>query len=1682
MTNENDYVLVGGNFYDRAYYSQSGQLTAGVLEVKGNFTEAGYNEKDFYATNNHKTIFSGNAKQTVSFDNLVSRFNIVEIRNTSEDGVVFSTPVTIDTVIDNGCNVTFANGERAGWILESDETFEGDLFLARGTLDLNGNKLNVTGNLIHSGGTILVNGGTLEVQGDYRVQAKNGTNYAASTGVLNMTNEADTVKVLGDFVMQSNVSHSGKLTAGTLEVGGDLIQLYANYYNLNTSGTHTIVLNGAEMQTVDIDNYNQSTINSLKITNTSSEGVTIDSYIYVTGNLYNTETPVYNSEKIYMLNTAVFADNTWNHNVRFTEDWTLGNDLYIGGMAVFNDSTFDLNGHTMTVGSVNLWSTTLKINGGQLLVNGNFNFGSASSYSRGYLQMTNENDYVLVGGNFYDRAYYSQSGKLTAGVLEVKGNFTQVTASNQYNFYPTGTHKTILSGNKVQAISFASNVSQFNILEITKPINTGYKFSRTPLWNTLIEGVPDTEPPTAPENLECVRSTSSSIMMTWDKSEDNKTVIGYNIYRDGELVGETSELQYIDNDLSSHSTYVYYVTACDIDGNESKWSNVIEAETDVDEFAPTQPINLSATVHSETTVNLIWTGSSDNGTVVKYNIYRNDILIGSSNGTSYTDNTAFSGLYEYRVEAVDNDDNTSKKSEKVIVDNAAPSAPELTLGSVNDLYIRLDWTGYDNVGIVRYDVYKNNLKIKTVEVTTYIDPDITIDSNYEYYVVAYDAYGNASEKSNIATVYTGEDDEVPTITGIQPISELNSGNAVIRISAKDNRGLDKIFIEASSNNVDWTAAGMVSASKGTSETVNCAVDTTAYPDGKLYIRAYAEDIKGNIGLASDSPICEITVDNTAPAVPSGLTVNLYNSQIEVRWDLPEDEDTAYYRIYRKTDSDSKFTLIKDNYKYRNYFDTNIELDVNYTYCVSAVDSMGNESAMSSEVSGSVADDKVIPEIISIYPKNGEILETSQIVGISAKDNFRLSSLNVECRPANGEWYTVFSEENINNYAKAVQFELDTSSFTTGSYELRAYAYDTAGNISEYAVGNYTFKECTLSAPVLSATGEGWRNELSWTMGNTEDLLGYHIYRRTLTNSEFSLIASIKDNKYTDSSVIPGTVYHYYVEAFDSRNNYVKSSEVVSTPTSEDDILPLADAGCDVLGIVGETVNFSSVNSWDNHYITSYVWDFGDGTTSDYAVATHIYENEGTYDVTLTVTDSAGNSDTHTIKAYIYSNDYGYVQFKTTDTTGKILGGVNIYCEIPGVDSTDFVTDSSGNFKFIAPKGTYDVYFYKNEYLPKYVPITVTDGTTTSKVKLEQKELLDGELTVTPLDINEIAALGIDVTAPENQFVYEYKIDYKKNGVLTLTVNAMGDIIGEVNGAIQTERDGVITTVATLKGEKDRAVSVSYGGSSDPDNLGGSGEPEDPEDPEKLISGGGRRKVRLPVSVAVFNVTTELSWLKEFFDVEIAIINNADDDFYIQNSQAVLTLPDGLSLAGTDRKESLVQVMGNNGVIGSNETKSASWIVRGDKPGSYDISAEFTGTLMPLSEEVKVIFKNESPLVVHTGEGLKLDITITEGLDYWTNQFTFTNNSDRPIYNFAASFSGSAELAEVTDMIIKYPSGATEIIKWNDGIPDEESSELYISVLATDYESVYDLRTINPGETVTGYFSILRDDGYNNDER
>jgi len=57
----------------------------------------------------------------------------------------------------------------------------------------------------------------------------------------------------------------------------------------------------------------------------------------------------------------------------------------------------------------------------------------------------------------------------------------------------------------------------------------------------------------------------------------------------------------------------------------------------------------------------------------------------------------------------------------------------------------------------------------------------------------------------------------------------------------------------------------------------------------------------------------------------------------------------------------------------------------------------------------------------------------------------------------------------------------------------------------------------------------------------------------------------------------------------------------------------------------ETTFDASASASPNGAIVSYEWDFGDGETDDGVVVTHTYEVKGTYQVTLLITDSSGDT-------------------------------------------------------------------------------------------------------------------------------------------------------------------------------------------------------------------------------------------------------------------------------------------------------------------------------------------------------------------------------------------------------------------------------------------------------------------------
>jgi hypothetical protein len=90
-----------------------------------------------------------------------------------------------------------------------------------------------------------------------------------------------------------------------------------------------------------------------------------------------------------------------------------------------------------------------------------------------------------------------------------------------------------------------------------------------------------------------------------------------------------------------------------------------------------------------------------------------------------------------------------------------PSPPtNLNAQFVSQTSASLSWTASSSsAGISGYYIYRDGVKIGSSTTTSFSDPNLTANTNYNYYVVAYDASGNLSGGSStiVGTTYLPED-------------------------------------------------------------------------------------------------------------------------------------------------------------------------------------------------------------------------------------------------------------------------------------------------------------------------------------------------------------------------------------------------------------------------------------------------------------------------------------------------------------------------------------------------------------------------------------------------------------------------------------------------------------------------------------------------------------------------------------------------------------------------------------------------------------------------------------------------------------------------------------------------------------------------------------------------------------
>ncbi len=320
-----------------------------------------------------------------------------------------------------------------------------------------------------------------------------------------------------------------------------------------------------------------------------------------------------------------------------------------------------------------------------------------------------------------------------------------------------------------------------------------------------------------------------------------------------------------------------------------------------DTQAPSKPAGLTASDITHQQIKISWNASTDNVGVAGYKVFRDNAEIADIATTNYTDTgLSQSTQYNYTVSAYDAAGNESDKSDVLSAsttssDTQAPSKPAgLTASDITHQQIKISWNAStDNVGVVGYKIFRDNVEIADITNTEYTDVGLNQSTQYNYTVSAYDAAGNESDKSDVLSASTtSSDTQAPS----KPAGLTASDITYQQI---------KISWNASTDNV-----GVVGYKLFRDNTEIADITTTDYTDTGLNqntqynytVSAY--DAAGNESQKSDplsattavysTPSCEHTGSGTDYPVGPGQT---YADPSDIDWDSVGAGDTIriYYR-------------------------------------------------------------------------------------------------------------------------------------------------------------------------------------------------------------------------------------------------------------------------------------------------------------------------------------------------------------------------------------------------------------------------------------------------------------------------------------------------------------------------------------------------------------------------------------------------------------------------------------------------------------------------------------------------------------------------------------------------------------------------------------------------------------------
>lgn len=272
----------------------------------------------------------------------------------------------------------------------------------------------------------------------------------------------------------------------------------------------------------------------------------------------------------------------------------------------------------------------------------------------------------------------------------------------------------------------------------------------------------DSTPPTTPENLYGFALTAVSTQLAWDASTDIVGVAGYQVWRNGSALQNTTSTTFTDSGLSPSTSYTYKVAAYDAAGNVSAFSNEVTVTTESN-AAPVWSVGTQAlTTGVGYGLNLTTVCSDADGDVLTFSQVSGTLPTGltfSAAGKSISGTPSAVGNSTVTFRASDGITTTDQAIvfEVLNADTTAPSVPtNLAANGSGGELIALTWTASSDTvvanartsGLAGYKVYRDgSLRATLGVVTSYNDPGVAGGVSYSYRLSAFDVAGNESAQT-----------------------------------------------------------------------------------------------------------------------------------------------------------------------------------------------------------------------------------------------------------------------------------------------------------------------------------------------------------------------------------------------------------------------------------------------------------------------------------------------------------------------------------------------------------------------------------------------------------------------------------------------------------------------------------------------------------------------------------------------------------------------------------------------------------------------------------------------------------------------------------------------------------------------------------------------------------------------